>query len=180
MKAATIFLALAVIPVTRANQQPARGATPLTVTKVPSGDTVVISGVGKVRLLGVRSADVRALRFGDGSSPAPQPKTDGRRPAPPLISGAYDFKREQPSRAFLQKLILGRTVRVEYDPLVSSRGERRAYLFLDDGLFVNAEMLRTGHARVDLTREFANAAEFKRLEEDARHARIGIWISLGR
>jgi endonuclease YncB( thermonuclease family) len=41
-------------------------------------------------------------------------------------------------------------------------------------------MLRTGHARVDLTREFAHEAEFKRLEEDARHARIGIWISLGR
>jgi endonuclease YncB( thermonuclease family) len=180
MKAAGIFLALAVIPVTWANQQPATGARPLTVTKVQSGDTVVISGIGKARLLGVRSADVPALRFGHGSSPAPQPSTDGWHPAPPLVSGAYNFKREQPSRAFLQKLILGRTVRVEYDPLVSMRGERRAYVFLDDGLFVNAEMLRTGHARVDLTREFAHEAEFKRLEEEARHARIGIWISLER
>jgi endonuclease YncB( thermonuclease family) len=177
VKAAAICLALAVIRVSSANQQPATGARPLTVTKVPSGDTVVISGIGKVRLLGVRSADVRALQFGHGSSQAPQPNTDGRRPAPPLVSGAYNFKREQPSRAFLHKLILGRTVRVEYDPLVSIRGERRAYLFLDDGLFVNAEMLRTGHARVDLTREFAHEAEFKRLEDEARHARVGIWIS---
>jgi endonuclease YncB( thermonuclease family) len=114
------------------------------------------------------------------ASRAPQPKTDGPRPAPPLISGAYNFKREQPSRAFLQKLILGRTVRVEYDPLVGDSGDRRAYVFLDDGLFVNAEMLRTGHARVDLTREFAYEPEFKRLEEEARNARIGIWIWLGR
>jgi len=177
MSRAAIFLVLAVIPVTWGNQQRATGAGPLTVTKVPSGDTVVISGIGKVRLLGVRSADVGALRFGDGSSPAPQPNTDKPLPAPPLVSGVYNFKREQPSRAFLQKLILGRTVRVEYDPLVPAKGERRAYLFLDDGLFVNAVMLRTGHAHVDLTREFAHEEEFKRLEEEARHAALGIWIS---
>src|SRR4051794_22052148 len=118
MKGVAIFLALAAIPVAGWNQQPATGTTPVTVTKVSSGDTVVISGVGKVRLLGVRSADVGALRLGHGSSPAPQPTTDGRRPAPPLIGGAYDLKRQQPSRAFLQKLILGRTVRIQYDPLV--------------------------------------------------------------
>jgi hypothetical protein len=58
MSRAAIFLVLAVIPVTWGNQQRATGAGPLTVTKVPSGDTVVISGIGKVRLLGVRSADV--------------------------------------------------------------------------------------------------------------------------
>src|SRR4051794_20988336 len=142
-KAVAIFLALAVVPVTWANQQPAVGARPLAVMKVPSGDTVVIAGIGKVRLLGVRSADERALRFDHGSQ-APQPTTDGWRPAPPLVSGTYKFKREQPSRAFLQELMLGRTVRVEYDPLVSITGERRAYVFRDDGLFVNAEMLRTG------------------------------------
>jgi len=180
MKAVAILLALAAIPVASANQQPATSAAPLRVTKVPSGDTVVLSGVGKVRLLGVRSADIGALRLGHGSSPAPQSNTDGRRPAPPLIGGAYDVKREQPSRTFLQKLILGRTVRIQYDPLVSNTGERLAYLFLDDGLFVNAEMLRTGHARIDLTREFAHEAEFKRLEEDARRAGLGIWISPGR
>jgi endonuclease YncB( thermonuclease family) len=177
MKAAAIFLALAVIPVTWANQQLKTSATPLIVTKVPTGDTVVISGVGKVRLLGVRSADEPALRFGHGSSPAPEPNPDGRPSAPPLISGAYNFKREQPSRAFLQKLVLGRTVRIQDDPLVGNRGDRGAYLFLDDDLFVNAEMLRTGHARVDLRREFAHEAEFKRLDEEARNARIGIWIS---
>lgn len=180
MNAATIVLALAVVPVTWAYQQPATGARSSTVTKVPSGDTVVISGIGKVRLLGVRSADVPAWQFGQGSSQAPQPNNDGHRPRPPLVSGTYNLKREQPSRAFLQKLVLGRTVRVEYDPLVSVSGDRRAYLFLDDGLFVNAEMLRTGHARVDRTREFAHEAEFKRLEEEARHAGIGIWMSLER
>lgn len=180
MKATAMFLALAVIPVTWATQQPPTRARPLTVTKVVSGDTVVISGIGKVRLLGVQSADGPALRFGHGSSPPPQPNTGGWRPAPPLVTGAYNFKREQPSRAFLQKLILGRTVRVEYDPLVSIEREQRAYLFLDDGLFVNAEMLRTGHARVDLTREFVHEAEFKRLEEQARHAGLGIWLSLER
>jgi endonuclease YncB( thermonuclease family) len=51
-------------------------------------------------------------------------------------------------------------------------------LFLEDGMLINAEMLRTGHARVDLSRPFAHEAEFKRLEEQARRAELGIWMQL--
>jgi micrococcal nuclease len=90
------------------------------------------------------------------------------------MGGTVSLKRERPSRTFLQQLALGRTVRIEYDSLAG--GKQRAYLFLEDGTFVNAELLRTGHARIDLSRPFGHQAEFIRLEEQARRAELGIWI----
>ena len=142
------------------------------VTKVPSGDEVVIDGVGKIRLLGVRSADEPAFRL--GSRPVPQPFPTDRPPTPPLITGGVSLKRERPSRTFLQNLTLGKTVRIQYDSLAG--GRERAYLFLEDGVLINAELLRTGHARVDLSRPFEHQAEFIRLEDQARRAQLGIWV----
>jgi len=147
-----------------------------TVTKVPSGDTVVISGVGKIRLLGIRSADEPALRIGHGTVPPPQPRKDPGVPATPAVSGGISLSRERPSRTFLQQLVLGREVRIQYDTLVPDKKDRRAYVFLQDGTLVNAEMLRRGKARVDLSYQFAHEAEFKRLEEEARSAEVGIWL----
>ena len=154
------------------------GARAQTVTKVPSGDTVVISGLGKIRLLGVRSGDEPATRFGKGTVPPAQPRTDARTPPTPAISGAIAFNRDRPSRTFLQQLVLGKVVRIEYDPLVAAKGGPRAYVFLQDGMLVNAEMLRAGKARVDLSRPFAHQVEFTRLEDEARTAGLGIWTQL--
>jgi len=143
------------------------------VTKVPSGDEVVIDGVGKIRLLGVRSADEPAVRLGSRTVP-PQSPTDARPPTPPVISGGVSLKRERPSRTFLQKLALGKTVQIQYDSLAG--GKERAYLFLEDGTLINAELLRTGHARVDPSRPFSHQAEFIRLEDQARRAGLGMWM----
>jgi endonuclease YncB( thermonuclease family) len=142
------------------------------VTKVSSGDTVEIDGVGKVRLLGVRSDDPSAVRL--GSRTTPSSPADGRPPTPPAIAGTVNLKPDRPSRTFLQKLVLGKTVRIQYDSLAG--GKERAYLFLEDGTLINAALLRTGHARVDLSRPFAHEAEFTRLEDQARRAELGIWI----
>jgi endonuclease YncB( thermonuclease family) len=76
----------------------------------------------------------------------------------------------------LRKLALGKTVRIDYDPVVGSTGDRSAYLFLADGTLLNAEMLKAGRARLDLTRSFVREKEFKRLEEEAQSAAVGIWI----
>lgn len=156
------------------------GALAQTVTKVPSGDTVVISGIGKVRLLGIRSGDEPATRFGKGTVPPARPRTDAGTPPTPAISGAVSFKRERPSRTFLRQLVLGRIVRLQYDTLAGATGVPSAYVFLQDGMLVNAEMLRMGKARVDLSRSFAHQVEFKRLEDEARTAGLGIWTQISR
>lgn len=145
------------------------------VTKVPDGQTVVVDGVGKVHLLGIKSADERALHLGP-SGPPPQPPGDPSMPTPPAVSGGINLTPDRPSRDFLRKLALGRTVRLEYDPLVGSSADRGAYVFLEDGTLLNAEMLKAGRARLDLTRQFVRETEFKRLEDEAIRLRLGIWV----
>ncbi len=145
------------------------------VTKVPDGETVVVDGVGKVHLLGIKSADEPALHLGP-SGPPPQPRRDPGTPTPPAVSGGINLTPDRPSRDFLRKLALGRTVRIEYDPLVGSRSDRGAYLFLEDGTLINAEMLKAGRARLDLTRQFVRETEFKRLEDEAIRLSVGIWV----
>lgn len=144
------------------------------VTKVPDGDTVVIDGVGKVHLLGIQSADQPVVQLGPGG---PLPSTRRDPPSTPAAaSGHINLTRARPSRDFLRKIALGRTVRIEYDPLVGAEGERGAYVFLSDGTLVNAEMLKAGRARIDLTRQFVREEEFKGLEAQARSASLGIWV----
>jgi endonuclease YncB( thermonuclease family) len=160
----------------------ATAAQAQTVTKVLNGDTVLITGVGKIKLLGILSGDEPVLKLGQGTVPPAQPRTDppGTR-ATPAVSGAYRVKPDRPSRAFLQQLVLGKVVRLEYDPLTRDESRNpRAYVFLADGTFVNAEMLRQGKARVDSSRPFAHEQEFMRLEKEAQNSGIGIWIQLPR
>ena len=159
-----IFIVIALVPAAAWAQR---------VTKVPDGETLIVEGVGKVRLLGIKSADEPALQLGS-SSPPPPPRDPGTS-TPPVISGRINLSRNRPSRDFLRKLALGKTVRIEYDPLVGS-SERKAYVFLEDGTLLNAAMLKAGRARLDLSRQFVREQEFKRLEEEARSASIGIWI----
>jgi len=145
------------------------------VTKVPSGDTLVVSGVGKVHLLGIKSADETALHVGPSGRP-PQPRQDARTPAPMAVGGHISLKPDRPSQDWLRKLALGKTVRVEYDPLVGSSSDRGAYVFLEDGTLLNAEMLKAGRARLDSTRQFVREQEFVALQEQARSGSMGIWI----
>ena len=145
------------------------------VIKVPEGDTVIVDGIGKIRLLGIKRADEPALRVGP-TGPLPQPRRDPSTPPPAAVSGRINLSRDRPSRELLRKLALGRTVRIEYDPLVGWTGDRGAYLFLEDGTLLNAEMLKAGRARVDATRQFVREQDFKRLEAEAQSAAVGIWI----
>ena len=145
------------------------------VTKVSDGDTLIVDGIGKVHLLGIKEADKPATQIGP-SGPHPEPRHDASTPAPAAIGGSISLGRDRPSRDLLKKLALGKTVRIEYDPSAGSRGDRTAYVYLDDGTMLNAEMLKEGRAQLDLTRPFAREKEFRRLQEEAQSAAVGIWI----
>jgi endonuclease YncB( thermonuclease family) len=148
------------------------------VTKVPSGDTIVVAGVGEVRLAGILSVDEPALDTGNPApAPAPPPPSPIR-PATPILGGAYRFDRDRPSRDFLRKLLLGRTVRLQRDTLANADDGQRVYVFLPGGVLVNAEMLRQGKARVDLALPFEHQEEFKRLAAEAEAAGVGVWATI--
>jgi micrococcal nuclease len=113
---------------------------------------MVIDSGARVRLLGID---------------APEMELDGR-PAQFLAHKA---------KAALAAQTQGKRVRLEYDQLrYDHYGRLLAYVFLADGTFVNAEMLRQGLAHVYLHppnfhyRETLVAAQRQAIE-----ARLGVW-----
>jgi micrococcal nuclease len=148
------------------------------VTKVPSGDKIVVEGVGEVRLLGVTSLDESP--FGVGDAPVAPPRHDPPEPTsnpPTVFNGRLKFHPNRPSRDFLKEAALGKTIRLQYDSLVENKATRFAYVFLPDGTLLNAEMVKRGKAKVDRSRPFAHEEEFVQLEDAARSAGLGVWAS---
>jgi micrococcal nuclease len=143
------------------------------VTRVVSADTIEVAGIGKVRLVGIEARE-QTLRLGPSGPTAPS-RSDPSTPPPPLIGGSISTKRDPAARKFLMDLVLGKRVRLEYDDAAEAKGTRRAYVFLGDDTLVNAEMLRSGNARVDASRPFSQMDTFRQIEEDAREAEVGIW-----
>ena len=145
------------------------------VTDVESGDEIVVAGIGKVKLLGIEHTDPGP--FGLSGNTAPPARTDPETQRPPTaVGGAFSFKRPQPARDLLRQLVLGKTVRVEYDPLVDDRS-KGAYVFVDDEL-INAEMVRQGRAKVDRSRNYAHQQQLLEVEEEAKEAGVGIWTKV--
>ncbi|HEY8535046.1 MAG TPA: thermonuclease family protein [Vicinamibacterales bacterium] len=142
-----------------------------TVTSVPDADTIVVAGVGKLKLAGITRAE---SRVGIGpTGPPPGPPSNPAMP-PPLISGRVSLEPDRAGQRALRELVLGKKVRLEFDREADEK-DRRVYVFLEDGTLVNAEMLRMGRARVDTSQAFERLAEFKAIEERAKEERRGIW-----
>ncbi len=125
------------------------------VVRVVDGDTVVLAGGIKVRVLGID---------------APEMEQDGC-PA--------DFLAHQ-AKAALTELTLNRTVGLSYDRLRYDRyGRLLAYLRLPDQTLVNTELVRLGMARVYFIapnlryREVLLAAQ-----QEAIQAQRGVWQQL--
>ena len=121
------------------------------VRSVVDGQTIVVSNVGRVRLLGID---------------APEAGRGLETPAP--------FARE--ARARLTALVLHRWVRLEHDD--AGRGtynRRRAYVLTGDGTLVNAVMVREGLARVSTRTPLTRLAELQRAEAEAQAFRRGLW-----
>jgi endonuclease YncB( thermonuclease family) len=145
---------------TKVNEKPAPPPAPElgahAVEKVLTGDTVVLEGVGQVRLLGVDAVHL------------PAGKSD-----PNL------------SRVMLQQIVEGKVVGVECDPASADtdfkdeNGNYLAYLMLEDGVIVNTELLARGGAVADLDRAATRRDELVRAERDARWNSRGLWQAAG-
>ena len=116
------------------------------VTRVIDGDTIDVSTVGRVRLLGIDAPEV-----GHG------------------FDTAAPFGREARDR--LTSMVLHRWVRLEHEgPAVDSYNRHLAYVMREDGLFVNAALVRDGLARVTARLPLARLDELKRAEAEAQRA----------
>ena len=144
------LLALTVFGVAAADL-PIQRTAPLLVRAVIDGDTIDVSAFGRVRLLGIDAPEI-----GHG------------------FDTAAPFGGE--ARAALASLVLHRWVRLEQEgPRVDAYNRHLAYVVREDGLFVNAELLRRGLARVSARLPFSRLAELRRAEAEARTFRRGMW-----
>ncbi|WP_435320471.1 thermonuclease family protein [Haloarchaeobius sp. TZWSO28] len=145
--------------------------TTATVTRVIDGDTIEIryqnGTVDTVRLLGVDTPEVHK-----GVEPEEYPGI------PDSLAGR-DWLRNWGENAstFVKQNLAGETVRVVVDPESDVRGyygRLLAYVYYDDGVMLNEELLRRGLARV-YDSKFSKKEHFYELETEAREQGVGVW-----
>jgi micrococcal nuclease len=128
-----------------------------TVTRVVDGDTFWVDDGSekglKIRLIGID---------------APEPRNTGTRP-----KGFFGAE----SSGYLQELLRDKRVRLEYDVSRYDRYRRTlAYAYLEDGTFVNAELVRNGYAMVmTMPPNVKYADTFNELASKARKQKKGLW-----
>ena len=81
------------------------------------------------------------------------------------------------ARAFNDSLVAGRKVSLEWGSRIrDKRDNLLAYVFLEDGRFVNQEIISAGHAKTRiLAPNLAYAAELRDAESKARQKKRGLW-----
>jgi micrococcal nuclease len=122
------------------------------VERVVDGDTLIIAGGQRVRLLGINT---------------PELARDGR-PAEPWADEA---------RKFLQSAVEGRDISLGFDREHSDKyGRWLAYVYLQ-GTLINEEIIRAGWSRAETKYRYSEAMKvrFRRAEREARDQRAGMW-----
>jgi micrococcal nuclease len=121
-----------------------------TVTRVVDGDTVVLSGIGKARLIGIDTPEV----YGQVECYGPQASAFAKRLLPPGRRVTYELGAEQRDRY----------------------GRALAYVWLDDGRFLNRLLVERGYATtLTIPPNDAFADQFAAAAREARRGGRGLW-----
>ena len=119
--------------------------------RVIDGDTIELEGGERVRLIGVNAPE----------------SVDPRRPVEHFGEKAAEFTR---------RMAEGKAVRLEYDhELKDQYGRTLAYVFLPNGTFLNAEIIRQGYGFAYSRFPYHYQQDFVALEREAREQRRGLW-----
>ena len=78
---------------------------------------------------------------------------------------------------FISNILKGKRVKLEYDVSRKDQyGRTLAYVYLQDGTFVNAELVKNGYAMVmTVPPNVKFADEFAKLQQEARENNRGLW-----
>jgi micrococcal nuclease len=127
------------------------------VSKFVDGDTFWITNTKgqqeKIRLIGVD---------------APESRRSGRKEI-----GYYGKE----ASAYVERMLDGKKIRLEYDVGKYDRYKRTlAYVYLQDGTFLNAHLVENGYAMVMTVPPNVKYADlFVRLQKEARKKKKGLW-----
>lgn len=135
------------------------------VTRVVDGDTLLLENSERVRLIGIDTPEMHesnklnrdARRSGEDAGAI---KQLGRR--------SYEFTK---------KLVQGKRVRLEFDLERYDKYKRiLAYVYLEDGTFVNAKIVEEGYASLMTYPPNVKYADlFLKLYREARQNQRGLW-----
>lgn len=88
------------------------------------------------------------------------------------------FSRE--ATQFVERLVAGKNVFLEYDWQQRDKyGRLLAYVYLEDGRLLNAEIIKEGFGFAYLKYSFRRLEEFKKYEKQARRKERGLWENQG-
>jgi micrococcal nuclease len=123
------------------------------VARVIDGDTIALNDGTTIRYIGVDS-----------------PETKSQQQASDLVA--------KQATAYNELLVLGKDILLEYDVERTDRyGRTLAYVYAE-GVFVNAEMVRAGFAKVlTIPPDVLHAEMFDKCQEEARAAGVGLWAT---
>lgn len=125
------------------------------VVRVVDGDTIVINYGAKkekLRLIGINTPEIKHP-----------------------TKGQEVFGRE--ASAYAKKLLDNRDIEVKFDVQKRDKyGRLLGYVYLEDGTFVNANLIEQGYAQVMTVPPNVKYADyFKRLQRKAKSAEKGLW-----
>jgi micrococcal nuclease len=121
------------------------------VKRVVDGDTLLLTNRERVRLIGVDTPETKH----------PQ------KPVQRFGKEAYWFTK---------RMVEGEEVCLEFDWQKRDKyGRLLAYVFLTDGTFLNAEIIKQGYGFAYTRFPFKYLAEFRQYEREARENRKGLW-----
>lgn len=160
--ASLIYLGVKSLPAVK--NVPAKGEL-FYVERVVDGDTLKLSGGQRVRLIGV---DTPEVHYSDK-----------------LVRDAAKSHRDiktiqaigKTASDFTKNLCSGKRVRLEFDVEKKDRYKRLlAYVYLEDGTFVNAKILEEGYGQIMTIPPNVKYAEyFLKLQQEARKNQKGLW-----
>ena len=123
-------------------------------SRVVDGDTIIVNIDGKkerIRLIGVDTPETK-------------------HPSKPV---QYYGKE---ATAFTKSMVEGKKVMIGYDSQLRDRYDRLlAYVYLEDGTFLNAEIIKQGYGFAYTKFNFKYLEEFRQYEKDARENNRGLW-----
>ena len=153
-----LLIAILYLYLNNAEQTKANDGSPLfLITKVVDGDTFWIlnekNEKEKIRLIGVN---------------APESRKTGRKDVECFGKEASDYAK---------KLLLNQRVRLEYDVQRTDKyGRTLAYVYLEDGTFVNDLLVKKGYAHVATYPPNVKYVDiFRNSEKYARKKELGLW-----
>jgi len=122
-----------------------------TVKRVVDGDTIVLENGERVRLIGVDTPE-------------------SVHPNKPVEYFAKE------ASAFTKNMVEGKKVKLEYDWQRKDRyGRTLAYVYLEDGTHLNAEIIKQGYGFAYTKYPFKYLEEFRKYERKAREEEKGLW-----